>query len=257
MSRPMASSSAGLSSAAPGGTHWVTAPAPGVVQIQPWSDRGPQEQPPHRAQLVRAAGRVVEHPRPGGVGREGECQRVGHQVQVVGSGPAGVHALHHAPAGAAAAVPSRRPPPTERPVVRYRRATCPGRSGAGSAVVAHQVAVDGGGGRPALGDGPHDQALAPGHVAAHEHVVDVGRPLLVGGHAAPGVELEAEVGDDPVRLGPEEPHGQQDQLAGQLELAAGHGVERRPPVGPGGQLDLVAPQAGHRARLRRRRTRRW
>ena len=35
MSRPMASSSSGVSSSTPGGTHWVTAPAPAVIQIQP------------------------------------------------------------------------------------------------------------------------------------------------------------------------------------------------------------------------------
>ena len=39
---------------------------------------------------------------------------------------------------------------------------------------AHQVLVDGGRAGPTLGDRPHDQALAAAHVAAHEHVVDVG-----------------------------------------------------------------------------------
>ena len=83
---PRAVSSSGVSSSTPGGTHWVTAPAPGVIQIQPWPTDASSSSAPDGPQLLRAPGRVVEHPRPGRVGVEGERQRVGHLLQVVGSG---------------------------------------------------------------------------------------------------------------------------------------------------------------------------
>ena len=83
--------------------------------------------------------------------------------------------------------------------------------------------------RPPLGDGPHDEALAPGHVAAHEHPFAIGLPVRVAGHVAPGVELEAELVHHPAAFGAEEAHGQQHELARQLEFAA-----RRPARTPGG-----------------------
>ena len=50
--------------------------------------------------------------------------------------------------------------------------------------LAHQPPVDRRGARTALGDRPDDQALTAAHVAAHEHAVDVRRPLLVPGDVA-------------------------------------------------------------------------
>ena len=84
---------------------------------------------------------------------------------------------------------------------------------AGQQRLAHQVLVDRGGAGAALGDGPHDQALAAAHVAADEHAVDVWSPSLVAGDVAPVVELDAELLEQALALGADEAHGQQHQLA--------------------------------------------
>ncbi len=123
--------------------------------------------------------------------------------------------------------------------------------------LAHQVAVHRGGGRAPLGDRPHDEALAAGHVPADEHSLDVGRPAGVGGHTAPGVELQPEVGDHAVPLGTEEAHGQQHELTGEFELAPLDRNECRPSVVTHDRLDLVAAQRADPARRRPRATRRW
>src|SRR5690348_13573032 len=86
--------------------------------------------------------------------------------------------------------------------------------------VSDQPAVDGRGGRAALGDGPHDEALTAAHVAGHEHARHVGGPLRIAGHVAASGEVDAEVLEQPVALRTDESHGQQHQLAGQLEVAA-------------------------------------
>ena len=76
--------------------------------------------------------------------------------------------------------PSARPGAAPLPLPSDRSASAgpagPGTSGAGNDVLPHEPAVDRGGGRASLGDRPHDQALAPGLVAADEDAVDVGGP---------------------------------------------------------------------------------
>src|SRR5260221_367715 len=85
---------------------------------------------------------------------------------------------------------------------------------------AREVAVDGGRARAALGDGPHDERLAPAHVATHEHAIDVGRPLRVPGDGAPRRVLDAELVEQASPIGPDEAHGQEDELARQVEVGA-------------------------------------
>ena len=59
----------------------------------------------------------------------------------------------------------------------------------------HEPAVDGRRAGAPLGDGPDDQALAPGLVPAHEDPVGAGRPVRVGRHRAPWPDLDAELVD--------------------------------------------------------------
>src|SRR4051812_14675137 len=56
---------------------------------------------------------------------------------------------------------------------------------------AHEVGVDRRRAGTALGDGPHDQALAATHVAGDEDVLDVGGPLRRAGDVAAAVDLDA------------------------------------------------------------------
>ncbi len=85
---------------------------------------------------------------------------------------------------------------------------------------------------------------------------DAGGPVGAGGDGAPGSDRHAELVDRVVALGPDEAHGQQDQLALELEFAAGHLLEDRAPVlRP--HLHRVPAQGAHGSRpvvdeLRRR-----
>ena len=87
--------------------------------------------------------------------------------------------------------------------------------------LAHEVEVDGAGGLPALGDGPDHQRLPPGRVASREHSGNAAHAVGVDGDVAPAVQSHADLRQHAVRLGVQEPHGQQGQLGLDLELAAG------------------------------------
>ena len=140
---------------------------------------------------------------------------------------------------------------------RQRRASWPGTIGAGSAVSPMRKRST-----AAAAERPsamaHTMRLWPRVMSPQTKTpVDVGRPRPVGGHVAPGVELEAQLGHHTLALGAEEPHGQQHQLAGQLELGALHRHELGPAAVAGDHLDLLAPQGPHLAGPVVRGTRRW
>ena len=80
--------------------------------------------------------------------------------------------------------------------------------------------------------------------AAHEDAFDAGRPLGVGRDRPPRPDLGAQLGDGAPALRPEEAHGQQHQLALELELRTGYDDEDGPAVFHP-LLDGVAPQSAH------------
>ena len=115
-----------------------------------------------------------------------------------------------------------------------------GAIGAGSMGLAHQPAVDAGGARAALGDRPHDQALAAAHVAAREDARLAGHEALVARDVAARVELDAELLEHARALRADEAHRQQHQLARQLEVGALDLLELAVD-----ELDLVRAQRAH------------
>ena len=118
-----------------------------------------------------------------------------------------------------------KPAPTmrERPGFHHTngRTWLPRSRGLGRSGVADQVVVDRVGGVAALGDRPDDQALAAGHVAGGEDLLDA-RPLVrVGLDVAHRVELDAELLEHPLALGADEAHRQQDEVGGVHGLGPG------------------------------------
>ena len=122
----------------------------------------------------------------------------------------------------------------------------PGHDRRGQVGATRQVAVDAGGGRAALGDGPDDQALAPHHVAAGEDARRRWSRTTPSTATLPaGVELEPELGHAAVDLRADEAHGDQHEVGLELEGAPRHRHEGGPPVdGPG--LDLLEAERPHR-----------
>src|SRR3546814_16746146 len=62
----------------------------------------------------------------------------------------------------------------------------------GEGGVADEVAVDSGSSAAALGDGPHDEALAAAHVTGHEHAGNARLEVGVAGDVGASVALHAE-----------------------------------------------------------------
>src|SRR3546814_6384170 len=62
----------------------------------------------------------------------------------------------------------------------------------GEGGVADEVAVDSGSRAAALGDGPHDEALAAAHVTGHEHAGNARLEVSVAGDVGASVELRSE-----------------------------------------------------------------
>src|SRR3546814_4443714 len=77
----------------------------------------------------------------------------------------------------------------------------------GEGGVADEVAVDSGSRAAALGDGPHDEALAAAHVTGHEHAGNARLEVSVAGDVGASVELHAEAFDQALGLRSEEAHG--------------------------------------------------
>src|SRR6266508_5314658 len=102
---------------------------------------------------------------------------------------------------------------------------------------AFEPLVDGSRRRAAFGDGPHDQALAPAHVAAHEDAVARRRERGVAADIAPLVELDAELLEQTAPVGTDEAHGQQHEITVEVEVGAFDLHEA-----PVDHLDLVGPQ---------------
>src|SRR5207247_6750446 len=78
--------------------------------------------------------------------------------------------------------------------------------------LAHEVEIDATGARAALGDRPHDQRLAPLHVATGEDTGDAGHPVPIAHDVAAVGQREAERRDRARALGTEEPHREQDEI---------------------------------------------
>src|SRR3546814_11641798 len=72
----------------------------------------------------------------------------------------------------------------------------------------------------ALGDGPHDEALAAAHVTGHEHAGNARLEVGVAGDVGASVELHAEAFEQALGLRSEEAHGQEHALAIDLLVAA-------------------------------------
>ena len=89
-----------------------------------------------------------------------------------------------------------------------------GRTGAGRSVEPIERGVDRRGTRPALGNGPDNQALASPHVAARVDTVDRGGPAVVASHIPLGVEVDSELVDHAFELGPAEPEHEQHEISG-------------------------------------------
>ena len=94
----------------------------------------------------------------------------------------------------------------------------------------HQVFIDIIGRVPALGDGPDDQALAPGHVAGREHLGHARLLASVGLDVAHPIELDAKLFEHAVAFGPGEPHRQQNQIGGVNLLGTRYLDKLRPAV---------------------------
>ena len=94
---------------------------------------------------------------------------------------------------------------------------------------------------PALGDGPHDQALAPAHVAGHEHAGHVGHEVVVAGDVAALVERRRRAGRATRPCsGPTKPIARSTSSAGSSRSVPSTFCE--PAVD---HLDLVEPQRPH------------
>ena len=65
-----------------------------------------------------------------------------------------------------------------------------------------------------------------GRIAGREHSGNAAHSVAVDGDVAPAVQSHADLRQHAVRLGVQEPHGQQSQLGLNLELAAGHFYHR-------------------------------
>src|ERR1022692_3161447 len=112
---------------------------------------------------------------------------------------------------------------------------------------ASQVAVRSRCRRPALGDRPYDQRLPAPHVTRYEHAGYDGGIAVIPADIPPLVQPEPEPVEKLTRFGSAEPHGQQDQVAGELPLGSRHWnepasgrrrvdqPERPDPAGPVGQ----------------------
>ena len=88
-----------------------------------------------------------------------------------------------------------------------------------------EVAVNGGSGFAALGDGPDHQGLAAAHIAGGKDAIHRGHVAGVGGNVAAVVEGQAQLLDHAVADGAEEAHGQQDEIGVEGVLGAGDGFE--------------------------------
>ncbi len=84
----------------------------------------------------------------------------------------------------------------------------------------HQPGVDPGCARTALGDRPHDEALAAAHVAAGEDARLVGHEHGIALDVAARIEVDAELLEQALLLRAEKTHRQEHQLHGQLEVGA-------------------------------------
>src|ERR1035441_10382329 len=98
-------------------------------------------------------------------------------------------ATHRRPKGAAPTNLILRHHPTARrgPSAQGELA---GHEGRGQCGVTHDPTVDARRARASFGDGPHDEALPTGHVAAHEHALAIRLPVGVAGHAPSGIDVE-------------------------------------------------------------------
>ena len=155
----------------------------------------------------------------------------------------------------AAATPTRRSTATPSPPDPRRGlvAACPGSGPSRPAAqgdergrqqgVAHEVAVDRGRGRRPSAMA-HTIRLWPRPMSPHTNTSStLVAQRLVAGHVAPVGQLDAQVGQQALGLGSGEAHGQQHQLARQLEVGALDPLEGGPAVDDPA-LDLVAPQPG-------------
>src|SRR3546814_5374817 len=95
----------------------------------------------------------------------------------------------------------------------------------GEGGVADEVAVDSGSSAAALGDGPHDEALAAAHVTGPEHAGNARLEVGVAGDVGARVELQAEAFEQALGLRSEEDHSQEHELELDLLEAAPASLE--------------------------------